>query len=65
MSQMAESSWVVPQAGIADILIPCLMTQNFRLGSAWSSCSSAGGLGYELQQALSMKYVASLLRVQE
>ena len=45
MLQIVSSSWVVPHAGIALILRPCLITQNASFGST-RTCERFGGCGY-------------------
>src|SRR4029077_20340208 len=45
ISQIAASSRDLPHAGIALILIPCLIVQNARCASRLSSCERFGGCG--------------------
>ena len=45
MSQIAASLRLLPHAGMALILMPCLIVQNALRGSLVSSCARFGGCG--------------------
>jgi len=46
MAQIFWSSWVLPHAGMAVILMPCLITQNASAGDG-AKWVRLGGLGYK------------------